>query len=116
VSQTSVITSPTSRRQTLKNRASNIISMTSTETRGGAAAVGASSAEEEPTSSSILTKLRRAVFPIYGKEEVQKFFLIASIKFFIILALTLTRDTKDTLVVTQCGAEAIAFLKVGAYQ
>jgi AAA family ATP:ADP antiporter len=33
-------------------------------------------------------------------------------KFFIILALTLTRDSKDTLVVTQCGAEAIAFLKI----
>lgn len=28
------------------------------------------------------------------------------------MALTLTRDTKDTLVVTQCGAEAIAFLKI----
>eukprot|EP00980_Cylindrotheca_fusiformis_P008847 scaffold1888_cov120-Cylindrotheca_fusiformis.AAC.17 len=37
---------------------------------------------------------------------------VGSIKFFIILALTLTRDTKDTLVVTQCGAEAIAFLKI----
>jgi AAA family ATP:ADP antiporter len=33
-------------------------------------------------------------------------------KFFIILALTLTRDTKDTLIVTQCGAESIAFLKI----
>jgi AAA family ATP:ADP antiporter len=33
-------------------------------------------------------------------------------QFFIILALTLTRDCKDTLVVTQCGAEAIAFLKI----
>ena len=41
-----------------------------------------------------------------------KFLLIGSIKFFIILALTLTRDCKDTLVVTQCGAEAIAFLKI----
>ena len=38
--------------------------------------------------------------------------MIGSIKFFIILALTLTRDLKDTLVVTQCGAEAIAFLKI----
>jgi len=55
---------------------------------------------------------RRTLFPIYGKEEVHKFLLIGSIKFFIIMALTLTRDTKDTLVVTQCGAEAIAFLKV----
>ena len=54
---------------------------------------------------------RRTLFPIYG-QEVTKFLLIGSIKFFIILALTLTRDTKDTLVVTQCGAEAIAFLKV----
>jgi TLC ATP/ADP transporter len=58
-----------------------------------------------------LVKLRKAVFPIYG-QEIQKFLLISAIKFFIILALTLTRDTKDTLVVTQCGAEAIAFLKV----
>jgi AAA family ATP:ADP antiporter len=40
------------------------------------------------------TKLRRAVFPIYGGHEVTKFLLIGSIKFFIILALTLTRDTK----------------------
>jgi len=43
---------------------------------------------------------------------VAKFLLIGSIKFYIILALTLTRDLKDTLVVTQCGAEAIAFLKI----
>ena len=61
---------------------------------------------------SALVKLRNTIFPIYGKEEVKKFLLLGSIKFFIILALTLTRDTKDTLVVTQCGAEAIAFLKV----
>jgi TLC ATP/ADP transporter len=58
-----------------------------------------------------LVKFRKAVFPIYG-QEIKKFFYISSIKFYIILALTLTRDTKDTLVVTQCGAEAIAFLKV----
>ena len=60
----------------------------------------------------MLSKVRNAVFPIYGSQEVTKFLLIGSIKFFIILALTLTRDTKDTLVVTQCGAEAIAFLKI----
>lgn len=66
---------------------------------------------QEEENLSPLTKLRRTIFPIYG-EEVKKFFLISGIKFYIILALTLTRDTKDTLVVTQCGAEAIAFLKV----
>lgn len=57
------------------------------------------------------SKLRAALFPIYG-DEVRKFLLMGAIKFFVIMALTLTRDTKDTLVVTQCGAEAIAFLKV----
>ena len=63
------------------------------------------------TEEAKVSKLRAAVFPIYGS-EVQKFFLMGAIKFFVIMALTLTRDTKDTLVVTQCGAEAIAFLKV----
>ena len=65
---------------------------------------------EEPMGT--LTKIRRVAFPIYGSQEVSKFLLIGSMKFFIIMALTLTRDTKDTLVVTQCGAEAIAFLKI----
>lgn len=59
------------------------------------------------------TKLRNVVFPIYG-EETTKFLLIGSIKFFVILALTITRDNKDTMVVTECGAEAIAFLKVSS--
>ena len=59
-----------------------------------------------------LNKIRDAVFPIYGKNEITKFLLLGTMKFFIIFVLTLTRDTKDTLIVTQCGAEAIAFLKV----
>lgn len=63
------------------------------------------------SSRSTLAKIRQTVFPIESNEWT-KFLLIGSIKFFIILALTLTRDTKDTLVVTQCGAEAIAFLKI----
>ncbi|GKY90903.1 TLC ATP/ADP transporter [Mayamaea pseudoterrestris] len=63
------------------------------------------------SSLSVFTRARQTIFPIYG-HEIRKFFLLGSIKFFIILALTLTRDTKDTLVVTQCGAEAIAFLKI----
>ena len=55
--------------------------------------------------------MRNTLFPIHG-EEIKKFLLIGSIKFFVIMALTLTRDNKDTMVVTECGAEAIAFLKV----
>jgi hypothetical protein len=43
--------------------------------------------------------LRHAVFPIYG-QEIVKFVLIAGIKFFVVFVLTLTRDTKDTLMVT----------------
>lgn len=59
-----------------------------------------------------LSKIRESIFPIHGYAEITKFFLLGSMKFFIIFVLTLTRDTKDTLVVTQCGAESIAFLKV----
>eukprot|EP00977_Amphora_coffeiformis_P022078 scaffold10377_cov150-Amphora_coffeaeformis.AAC.2 len=84
-------------------------------TRGGDAATEAIASPSRgggKDGSPFLTKVRNAVFPIYGSQEVTKFLLIGSIKFFIILALTLTRDTKDTLVVTQCGAEAIAFLKI----
>lgn len=94
--------------------------MAATAPRGGETAAAEATAnitsssdsnnkENEPSS---LSKLRRTVFPIYGSTEVTKFLLLGTIKFFIILALTLTRDTKDTLVVTQCGAEAIAFLKI----
>jgi hypothetical protein len=57
------------------------------------------------------TRIRNVLFPIHGN-EVKKFLLVGSIKFFVILALTLTRDNKDTMVVTECGAESIAFLKV----
>jgi AAA family ATP:ADP antiporter len=79
--------------------------------RGGDAADHHETTGEEEEKVGSLARLRQTIFPIYG-EEVKKFLLLGSIKFFIILALTLTRDTKDTLVVTQCGAEAIAFLKV----
>lgn len=66
---------------------------------------------EKSNQTSRMSRIREAIFPIYG-EERKKFFLLGSIKFFIVLALVLSRDTKDTLIVTQCGAEAIAFLKV----
>lgn len=64
-------------------------------------------------SASALGRLRDAVFPIYGGEETGKFLALGGIQFFIIFVLTLTRDLKDTLIITSCGAEAISFLKVG---
>ena len=76
--------------------------------RGGGAAADNNKNNNHASGSAI----RNALFPIHGKEEVTKFLLIGSIKFFVILALTLTRDNKDTMVVTEVGAEAIAFLKV----
>lgn len=75
--------------------------------QGNLISTGDTSSLNPPSTS----KIREVLFPIYGK-DVTKFFLMGSIKFFIIMVLTLTRDTKDTLVVTQCGAEAIAFLKI----
>lgn len=59
-----------------------------------------------------MDRLRDAVFPIYGSQEITKFLALAGIQFFIIFVLTLTRDLKDTLIITSCGAEAISFLKV----
>lgn len=61
---------------------------------------------------SATTAFRDSIFPIYGNNEVRKFILLSLTKFFIVFVLTLTRDSKDTLIVTSCGAEAIAFLKV----
>lgn len=93
-----------------KSDGAHIISSAATSTpRGGASAI-------TPSSSLAITlswqsKVRSVLFPIYG-QDVKKFFLIGAIKFFVILALTLTRDNKDTMVVTSMGAEAIAFLKV----
>jgi AAA family ATP:ADP antiporter len=84
----------------------------STPRGGGTPAPEMNSSSDDDSSMSRFTKVRRIIFPIHGDHEVRKFLLIGSINFFIIMALTLTRDTKDTLVVTQCGAEAIAFLKV----
>ena len=81
----------------------------SKKVRGGGSDNSSNIVEQSEACGSAL---RNALFPIYGKEEVTKFLLIGSIKFFVILALTLTRDNKDTMVVTACGAEAIAFLKV----
>ena len=77
--------------------------------RGGGGAAAANNKNKTHASSSAI---RNVLFPIHGKEEGTKFLLIGSIKFFVILALTLTRDNKDTMVVTEVGAEAIAFLKV----
>jgi TLC ATP/ADP transporter len=57
-------------------------------------------------------RVRSAIFPVFGRDELNKFFALGGTKFFIIFVLTLTRDLKDTLVVTNCGAESISFLKV----
>jgi len=53
----------------------------------------------------------KEMFPI-ELSEMRKFFAMSIMMFAIIFIFTMTRDTKDTLVVTNCGAEAIAFLKV----
>lgn len=56
-------------------------------------------------------KIRAAVFPIENS-ELKKFFMMSGMMFFIIYVYTVVRDTKDTLIVSSCGAEAITFLKV----
>jgi len=73
---------------------------------------GAANRAVDDSTASKMNKIRDAIFPVYGIDEMKKFFLLGALKFFIIIVLTITRDTKDTLVVTQCGAEAISFLKI----
>ncbi len=85
---------------------------TAVTTTGLASSAASTVVITDSSSLPIRSKIRNAIFPVHGKQEVTKFLLIGSIKFFVILALTLTRDNKDTMVVTECGAEAIAFLKV----
>lgn len=54
-----------------------------------------------------------AKFPI-SKSELPHFFSMSFMMFLFIYVFTTVRDTKDTLVVSNCGAEAIPFLKLYA--
>jgi len=60
---------------------------------------------------SWLENVKNALFPIEGW-EMPKFFSMSCMMFMIIYIYTTVRDTKDTLVVSACGAESITFLKV----
>ena len=52
-----------------------------------------------------------SIVPIH-KTELPKFLTLSLMMFWIVFVFTISRDTKDALIVTNCGAEAIAFLKV----
>lgn len=56
-------------------------------------------------------KLRSIFWPVYSY-ELKKILPMFMMFFFILFNYTVLRDTKDTLIVTAAGAEAIPFLKV----
>lgn len=58
-----------------------------------------------------IPKLLSKYIPLYP-HEIPKVLSLSIMMFFIIFVFSMTRDTKDILIVTNCGAEAIAFLKV----
>src|SRR3989344_8016715 len=62
------------------------------------------------TSVKEFGKWRSLLWPIHGF-ELKKFLPMFFLFFFINFNYTILRDTKDTLIVTGAGAEAIAFLK-----
>lgn len=62
-------------------------------------------------SSYFIDKIVLSLFPIQ-KHEISKFIALSSMMFWLVYIFTLTRDIKDSLLVTSCGAESIAFLKV----
>lgn len=68
--------------------------------------IEASSVNQKESSSFLYS-----IFPVLP-QELKKFFSLSFMMFFIVYVFTITRDTKDVLIVTNCGAESIAFLKV----
>ncbi|CAM9442825.1 unnamed protein product [Pylaiella littoralis] len=76
---------------------------------GGAGGLG----EGVEVRGGLVAGLIQRVFAI-ERHELRKFLFMSVMMFAIIYVFTMTRDTKDALVVTNCGAEAIAFLKVYA--
>ena len=56
------------------------------------------------------SKIRSILFPIH-KSELKIFLPMVIMMFSFLLNYTIMRDTKDTLILTQAGAEAIPFLK-----
>jgi len=66
---------------------------------------GGGGKEEEKKSSS------SSLFPI-SLSELPQFLSMSLLMFLFIYVFTTVRDTKDTLVVSNCGAEAIPFLKL----
>ncbi|KAJ1484853.1 TLC ATP/ADP transporter-domain-containing protein [Baffinella frigidus] len=77
----------------------------------GSSAVVADNLRMKGGKSSLLQSIKDSLFPVEGW-EMPKFFSMSLMMFMIIYIYTTVRDTKDTLVVSQCGAESITFLKV----
>jgi len=67
-------------------------------------------AEKEQSPGSVYLSSR---FPI-SRDELPHFAAMSFLMFLFIYVFTTVRDTKDTLVVSNCGAEAIPFLKLYA--
>lgn len=100
--------SPTTATRVLPNAVTPMIDILSVD--GSSVDIVASTQTETSTplqQSSWYTHL----LPIYPS-EMPKFLCLSFMMFWIVFIFTMTRDTKDALVITNCGAEAIAFLKV----
>lgn len=64
------------------------------------------------TSKETETKTKSTFFFPISRSEFPHFLSMSSMMFLFIYVFTTVRDTKDTLVVSNCGAEAIPFLKL----
>jgi AAA family ATP:ADP antiporter len=70
--------------------------------------------EIEKSESSFSTKFQTVLYSLFPiqRNELKKFFSLSFLMFFVVFIFAITRETKDTLIVTNCGAESITFLKV----
>lgn len=103
----------------LMNNAANTSDKKELSARGGATSDStksdsdATSTKDSQTSAAAQDEHLSTRFPI-SRAELPHFSAMSILMFLFIYVFTTVRDTKDTLVVSNCGAEAIPFLKLYA--
>lgn len=64
----------------------------------------------QPEGTGNFSKVRRALWPIHG-EELKKFLPMAFMMFCMLFNYTILRNTKDSIIMTESGAEILPFMK-----
>jgi ATP/ADP translocase len=96
---------PTAETGIQKRSKSKVVSTTTTAKRGFEVV-------DSSAHVSIVAISKPSIWVPLKRSEIAVFTSLSLMMFWIIFIFTVARDTKDALIVTNCGAESIAFLKV----